>query len=211
MSELLNSIDARTRLAGTNKLEILLFALGLDNRTGRRETFGINVFKVREVMRTPPITAAPDMPAAVKGMVSLRGALVPVVDLATTSACKTAPHEIMIVTEYNHHTQGFLVESVDTILRLDWAQMRVPPEMLTSGLGGLVTAVTELEDGRLVMLLDVERILAETVKPRRQHAVRQYPAPSTRGSGGAVCRRFLGGARTDSAHPRRHGRTPSAR
>ena len=82
MSELLNSIDARTRLAGTNKLEILLFALGVDSRTGRRETFGINVFKVREVMRTPPITSAPDMPAAVKGMVSLRGALVPVVDLA---------------------------------------------------------------------------------------------------------------------------------
>lgn len=57
MSELLRNIDARTRLAGTNKLEILLFTLGTDPRTGRRETFGINVFKVREVMRTPPITA----------------------------------------------------------------------------------------------------------------------------------------------------------
>lgn len=52
MSELLKNIDARTKLAGTNKLEILLFSLGLDARTGRRETFGINVFKVREVMRT---------------------------------------------------------------------------------------------------------------------------------------------------------------
>ena len=61
MSELLKNIDARTRLAGTNKLEILLFTLGVDARTGRRETFGINVFKVREVMRTPAITAAPDM------------------------------------------------------------------------------------------------------------------------------------------------------
>ncbi|MBP6500275.1 MAG: chemotaxis protein CheW, partial [Thauera sp.] len=81
MSELLKNIDARTRLAGTNKLEILLFTLGVDARTGRRETFGINVFKVREVMRTPAITAAPDMPDAVQGMVSLRGALVPVVDL----------------------------------------------------------------------------------------------------------------------------------
>ena len=57
MSELLKNIDARTKLAGTNKLEILLFSLGLDSRTGRRETFGINVFKVREVMRTPPITS----------------------------------------------------------------------------------------------------------------------------------------------------------
>jgi two-component system chemotaxis response regulator CheV len=165
MSELLKNIDARTRLAGTNKLEILLFSLGTDLRTGRQETFGINVFKVREVMRTPAVTAAPDMPAAVKGMVSLRGILVPVVDLADFIGMQTeTPRDIMIVTEYNGHTQGFLVESVDTILRLDWAKMRVPPEMLTANLGGLVTAVTELQDGRLVMMLDVERILSETAK-----------------------------------------------
>ncbi|MDY0042876.1 MAG: chemotaxis protein [Desulforhabdus sp.] len=165
MSDLLKNIDARTRLAGTNKLEILLFSLGVDSRSGRCETFGINVFKVREVMRTPPITAAPDMPSSVKGMVSLRGALVPVVDLAEYIGMQPeSPRDIMIVTEYNGHTQGFLVEAVDTILRLDWAQMRVPPEMLTANLGGLVTAVTELQDGRLVMMLDVERVLAETSK-----------------------------------------------
>ncbi len=165
MSELLKNIDARTRLAGTNKLEILLFTLGTDSRTGRRETFGINVFKVREVMRTPPITAAPEMPSAVEGMVSLRGVLVPVVDLAKYAGMGTdTPREIMIVTEYNGHTQGFLVEAVDTILRLDWSQMRVPPEMLTANLGGLVTAVTELPGPKLVMLLDVEKVLSETTR-----------------------------------------------
>ena len=163
MSELLKSIDARTKLAGTNKLEILLFFLGVDQRTGRRETYGINVFKVREVMRTPPITSAPDMPAAVEGMVSLRGVLVPVVDLAKyTGITSDTPRDIMIVTEYAGHTQGFLVEGVDTILRLDWSKMRIPPEMLTAQTGGLVTAVTELEDGRLVMMMDVEKVLAET-------------------------------------------------
>jgi two-component system, chemotaxis family, chemotaxis protein CheV len=163
MSELLKSIDARTRLAGTNKLEILLFSLGEDMRTGRRETFGINVFKVREVMRTPPITAAPEMPSSVEGMVSLRGILVPIVDLAKYCGIQTdSPREIMIVTEYNGHTQGFLVEAVDTILRLDWSQMRVPPQMLTAQMGGLVTAVTELGEDRLVMMLDVEKVLAET-------------------------------------------------
>ncbi|UCV05762.1 chemotaxis protein [Dechloromonas denitrificans] len=163
MSELLKNIDARTKLAGTNKLEILLFFLGVDHRTGRRETYGINVFKVREVMRTPLITAAPEMPASVEGMVSLRGALVPVIDLAKYSGISAeTPREIMIVTEYNGHTQGFLVEGVDTILRLDWSKMRVPPEMLTAQTGGLVTAVTELEDGRLVMMMDVEKVLSET-------------------------------------------------
>ncbi len=170
MSELLKNIDARTRLAGTNKLEILLFTLGTDQKTGRRETFGINVFKVREVMRTPAITAAPEMPASVVGMVSLRGALVPVVDLARyVGVGADTPRDIMIVTEYNGHTQGFLVEAVDTILRLDWSQMRVPPDMLTANMGGLVTAVTELPENRLVMLLDVEKVLSETTRYDDSH------------------------------------------
>jgi two-component system chemotaxis response regulator CheV len=163
MSELLKNIDARTKLAGTNKLEILMFTLGVNVQTGRREVFGINVFKVREVMRVPAITQAPEMPQAVEGMVSLRGVLVPVIDLAKYTGIQTdTKPEIMIVTEYNGHVQGFLVEAVDTILRLDWSSMRVPPEMLTAQMGGLVTAVTELPDGRLVMMMDVEKVLAET-------------------------------------------------
>jgi two-component system, chemotaxis family, chemotaxis protein CheV len=163
MSNLLQQVDARTKLAGTNKLEILLFSLGTDRVSGRKESYGINVFKVREVMRTPEITRAPDMPAAVQGMVSLRGHLVPVIDLAKHAGIdvECAP-EIMIVTEYNGYTQGFLVDSVDTILRIDWANMKVPPDMLAKQTGGFVTSVTELESGKLVMMLDVERVLAET-------------------------------------------------
>lgn len=164
MSTLLKNVDARTRLAGTNKLEILLFTLGTDQAGGQRETYGINVFKVREVMRMPPITRAPDMPQAVEGMVSLRGALVPVVNLAGYAGITPArAPEIMIITEYNNQLLGFQVEAVDTILRLDWSAMRVPPEIITGRLGGLVTAVTELADGRLVMMLDVEAILAKTL------------------------------------------------
>jgi len=163
MSDLLKNIDARTKLAGTNKLEILMFSLGKDLRSGREETFGINVFKVREVMRIPEITRAPEMPPSVEGMVSLRGALVPVIDLAKYIGMETdCKPDIMIVTEYNGHTQGFLVKAVDNILRLDWSAMRVPPEMLLAELGGLVTAITELKDKRLVMMLDVEKVLSET-------------------------------------------------
>jgi two-component system chemotaxis response regulator CheV len=170
MSDLMKTIDARTKLAGTNKLEILLFSLGEDTRSSRRETFGINVFKVREVMRAPAVTRAPEMPDSVEGMVSLRGSLVPVIDLARYAGIPvSAPPDIMIVTEYNGSTQGFLVEAVDTILRLDWSAMRVPPEMLVSKMGGLVVAVTELKDDRLVMMLDVERILAETAGQDDEH------------------------------------------
>lgn len=167
MSELFRNVEARTRLAGTNKLEILLFTLGIDGRTGRRETFGLNVFKVREVLKAPPITAAPEMPGVVEGMVSMRGMLVPVIHLGRyTGITNGAACEVMVVTEYNGHTQGFLVEAVDTILRLDWGSMRVPPDLLNAHMSSLVTAVTELADGRLVMMLDVEKILAETAPPQ---------------------------------------------
>jgi two-component system chemotaxis response regulator CheV len=163
-SELLARIDARTKLAGTNKLEILLFSLGADRHSGRHETFGINVFKVREVMHAPQITCAPEMPPSVEGMVSLRGVLVPVVDLVKYVGVDSGKKPgIMIVTEYNQKVQGFLVDSVDTILRLDWSAMKVPPSMVNAQMGGLLTAVTELRDGRLVMMLDVEKILAETM------------------------------------------------
>ena len=140
MSDLMKNIDGRTKLAGTNKLEILLFTLGIDARSGRRETYGINVFKVREVMRVPEITRPPELPPSVEGMVSLRGQLVPIVDLVKyTGVQNDIKPEVMIVTEYNGHTQGFLVEAVDTILRLDWSSIRVPPDMFSSHNGGLVT------------------------------------------------------------------------
>lgn len=165
MAGLMQSVDERTRLAGANRLEILLFNLGRNLNSGREETFGINVFKVREVMRIPEITQAPEMPPAVEGMVSLRGQLVPVVDLA--KFCGVRPESqprIMIVTEYNKHTQGFLVHNVENILRLEWGQIKVPPPMITARMGGLVTAVTELKDGRIVMIMDVEKVLADTIQ-----------------------------------------------
>lgn len=163
MANFIQSVDERTNLAGTNKLEVLLFSLGKDINTQREEVFGINVFKVREVMHVPEITHAPDMPPSVVGMTSLRGIMVPVVDLAQFCGITLEkPPEILIVTEYNKHMQGFLVHSVENILRLQWSDIKVPPPMMADRMGGLVTAVTELKDKRIVMIMDVEKVLAET-------------------------------------------------
>ena len=159
----IQSVDDRTKLAGANKLEVLLFSLGQDEHSERDEVFGINVFKVREVMRVPEITHAPDMPDAVEGMVSLRGTMVPVVNLPKFCGVQSkSKPSILMITEYNKNVQGFLVDSVDMIQRLSWDQVKAPPPMMASRLGGLVTAVTELKDGRLVMIMDVEKVLAET-------------------------------------------------
>ena len=172
MNSPLKNAEARATLAGTNKLEILLFSLGADDAAGRSETFGINVFKVREVMRAPAITRPPDMPAMLEGMVSLRGTLLPVVSLARYAGLSTAKRgEIIIVAEYSGHMLGFLVESVSAILRLDWSAMRVPPQLVSSRAGGIITAVTELPDGTLVMMLDVESILSALLGEPREGRV----------------------------------------
>ncbi len=159
----IQSVDERTKLAGANRLEVLLFSLGFDRSVGREEVFGINVFKVREVMHAPEITHAPDMPPAVEGVVSLRGVMVPVINVAKFCGMDIDDKPgILIVTEYNRQTQGLLVQSVEHILRMEWSEIKVPPPMLAHRMGGLVTAITELQDKRIVMVLDVERILAET-------------------------------------------------
>ncbi len=163
MANFIQSVDDRTRLAGTNRLEVLLFNLGKDNHSGRTETYGVNVFKVREVMLVPEITQAPEMPPSVEGVVSLRGQVIPVINLPKFCGVQTddAPG-ILIITEYNKHVQGFLVHAVDMIERLAWEDVKVPPAMIAQQHGGLVTAVTELSDGRLVMIMDVEMVLAKT-------------------------------------------------
>lgn len=159
----MKSVDERTNLAGANRLEVLLFSLGFDNSSQRQEVFGLNVFKIREVIAVPEITHAPDMPNGVKGLVSLRGTMIPVIDLAHFCQMDVSePPSKLIVTEFNNSTHGLLVHSVEQILRMAWNDIRVPPPMLANRMGGLVTAVTELPDKRIVMVLDVEKVLAET-------------------------------------------------
>lgn len=146
------AVAERTNLAGTNKMELLLF------KVGSPETYGINVFKVKEVIRKVEITQAPSAPAFVAGMASLRGNLVSVIDLI--AACgNPAPDKppIMIVTEFSGTTQAFLVESVETIVRIDWGDIHQPPAMLSGQ--SKITGVTRLADGRLAAILDVEQIL----------------------------------------------------
>lgn len=155
---LLDAVDARTKLAGSNRMEILLFSLGT------QEIFGINVFKVREVSQTPFITKTPNMPGGVEGLISLRGNVIPVISLGKVMNIigrNPGLGASMMVTEYSKRTLGFLVDSVDRIIRVDWEQVRAP-ENVSSSSNGFITAITELPDGKLVSILDVESIMAST-------------------------------------------------
>lgn len=148
----LAAIDARTNLAGTNKMELLLFTLGTE------QIYGINVFKVKEIIRKVEITQSPFPPEHVLGMASLRDELVPVIDLISFCG-NQQPNKppVMIVTEFSHTTQAFLAATVETIIRVDWGDIQQPPHMLEGR--SKLTGVTKLADGRLVSILDVEQLL----------------------------------------------------
>lgn len=156
---LIDTVDARTQLAGSNRMEILLFDVGTN------ETFGINVFKVREVSKTPVITRTPNMSSGVEGLISLRGSIIPVVALGKVMKLSGATEgrgKAMMVAEYSKRTLGFLVNSVDRIIRVDWDKVHAPSTNQSSGASEYITAITELPDGKLVSILDVEQILADT-------------------------------------------------
>jgi two-component system chemotaxis response regulator CheV len=157
---LLSMVDEKARLAGSNRMELLLFS------RGGPETYGINVFKVREVCEMRAITPTPNVPQAVRGIMSLRGAIIPVISLADHLAgAGSGPTDgsgKLVITEFSSHTQAFLVADVDRIVRVAWDRVKAPQSRLT-GAAGIITAITELPDGKLVSILDVEQILADVM------------------------------------------------
>ncbi|SDU00295.1 chemotaxis protein [Halopseudomonas salegens] len=158
MAGVLDTVNQRTRLVGENRLEILLFQLA------GPQYFALNVFKIREVLQLPKMTLMPDRHQHVVGVIHLRGQTIPVIDLSGAIGLhpqKADANSTVIVTEYNQSVQAFLVGSVDRILNLNWDTVQPPPR--SAGRSHYLTAITRLEDMRLVEIIDVEKVLAEIV------------------------------------------------
>ncbi|MFT4632852.1 MAG: two-component system chemotaxis response regulator CheV [Candidatus Pseudothioglobus sp.] len=153
----LESVNQRTQLVGQNRLELLLFRLGTD------QLFGINVFKVREVLNCPRLHKMPKSHRVVRGISHVRGTSIAVIDMGASvgmSFIDCPEDHLVIITEYNKHIQGFLVDSVDRIINKNWEEVLPPPA--GSGLNSYLTAVTHHE-GQLIEIIDVEKIIAEIV------------------------------------------------
>lgn len=163
-------IDERTNLTSSNKFELLLFRLGADPHGVRSELFGINVFKIREIVPMQEITKAAGTQSPMLGMVNIRGQIISVIDLPTVVGCvpKTGLN-ILLVTEYARSTQAFAVESVEEIVRLEWSQV-LSAESKAGG--NFVTSIARLDDdesgNRLAQVLDVEQILHEIMPSTRE-------------------------------------------
>ena len=155
MAGLLDTVNQRTQLVGQNRLELLMF------RLNGRQRFGINVFKVKEVLQCPPLTILPKLNSVVRGVAHIRGNTISVIDLSLATGgrpIQDLSKAFIIISEYNRSVQGFLVSSVERIININWEAILPPPK--GTGRFSYLTAVTEV-DKELVEVLDVEKILHE--------------------------------------------------
>ncbi|MBF7995542.1 chemotaxis protein [Rahnella laticis] len=165
MDNFQKEIDERTNLTSSNRFELLLFRLGSSPDEEQSELFGINVFKLREIVPMPALTKAAGMSSPMMGMTNIRGEIIPVIDLPAVVGCvpKTGLN-ILLVTEYARSTQAFAVESVDDIVRLEWSQVLAAESGVKSR---NITSIARLDNdkssNRLALVLDVEQILHDII------------------------------------------------
>ena len=157
MDNVLDNINRRTQLVGKNRLELLMF------RLEDGELYGINVFKVREVINCPQLTTVHSAHAVVRGVANVRNRTLSVIDLGLAikgPSVENDKESYVIITEFNRSIQGFMVQSVERIINLKWEDVRLPPEGADAD--SYINAVTTFE-GELVQLIDVEHVLTEVV------------------------------------------------
>ncbi len=155
MASVLDSVNQRTQLVGQNRLELLLFRLNSD------QLYGINVFKVKEVLQCPALNQLPQRHHVVRGVAHIRGGTISIMDMNRAignQSIENIEDSFVIITEYNGSTQGFLVQGVERIINMNWEDIHPPPK--GAGKENYLTAVTKIDE-RLVEIIDVEKILAE--------------------------------------------------
>ncbi|MGD2119596.1 MAG: chemotaxis protein [Chromatiales bacterium] len=155
MAGVLHGVDMRTQLAGENRLELLLFKLN------GPQPYGINVFKVQEVIQCPELTELPSSHPSVRGIAHMRGRTITIMDLSQAIGGPPIAdwqEKFVVVTEYNGHVQGFLVDAVDRIINMNWEDILPPPKGAAGN--SYMTAVTKVEN-QLVEIIDVEKVMKE--------------------------------------------------
>lgn len=142
--------------SGTNELEIMEFTVG-------GELFGINIAKIREIMRAQETKRMPNSHNFVEGIFKQRGEVITVIDLAkclNIERSENKSHDIFILTHFNKLNFAFRVESVVGIDRVSWENIKKPDKVIYSGEDSVATAIAEYKD-RLITILDFEKIIAD--------------------------------------------------
>jgi purine-binding chemotaxis protein CheW len=143
---------ARASAAGG---EYLTFRLGA-------EEYGIDILKVQEIRSYEPPTRIANAPAFIKGVVNLRGVIVPIVDLRVKLACDSVEYNgftVVIVLNVRGRVVGAVVDSVSDVLELAADAIKAAPEMHTAVDTGFITGIGSIND-RMLILMDIEALMS---------------------------------------------------
>jgi len=139
--------------------EYLSFTLG-------NEHYGVDILNVQEIRGYDGVTRIPDAPECIKGVINLRGTIVPVMDLRLKLGLEHAEYDaftVMIVINFNQRVVALVVDSVSDVIELDPSQLRAPPEL---GNGNAVDArcISGIGtvDERMLIVLNIESLMIET-------------------------------------------------
>jgi len=164
-------MNDKTLKVGSNELELVDFRLFKKEPDGTvyEGIYGINVAKVREIIKMPKLTELPGSEDYIEGIFDLRGVVVPVVDLAKWMGIDVpdeneAPiKKRVIITEFNNILIGFIVHDAKRIRRISWAD--IEPASFNASQGRLdkskITGITRIEEGEILLILDLESIVEE--------------------------------------------------
>ena len=148
---------------GTNELEIIEFLIYVENDKGEEvpQYYGINVAKVREIIKTPTVTDVPKTNPNIEGMVNLRGEVIPMINLPKWLNLKTTRKLTkVIITEFNEVVNGFMVNEVNRIYRISWQDVMQPSELSGAENQNCITSVIRMGE-KLILMLDFEKILGD--------------------------------------------------
>jgi purine-binding chemotaxis protein CheW len=162
----------------SRELHIVGFQVG-------RETYGVPITSLHEIVRVPEITAVPDAPQYMEGVINLRGKIVSVIDLRKRLGEKKVTcsrRNRILVIEHNGRLSGLIVDSASEVLKIPAADVEESPTSLREGSINCVTGLGKYK-GRLIVLLDMTKLLDFNVAQRRTgNAQAQVPAEARRGA-----------------------------
>jgi len=161
-------MDDNSLKIGSNEMELVDFRI-LKEEDGEvyEGIYGINVSKVREIIRVPNLTELPGTPEFIEGIFDLRDVVIPVVNLANwmgiTPPADAMANSRVIITEFNNVLIGFVVHEAKRIRRINWND--IEPASFMSGTGSLdsnkITGVTKIEGDNVLLILDLESVVQD--------------------------------------------------
>ncbi len=171
-----------TQNLSANQLELVDFRVfeAREDGTIYEGIYGINVSKVREIIVLPPLTRVPDAHPVIEGLFNLRGVQLPAVNLARWLRVQEAPpagvSRKAIVAEFSRHTLGLIIHQAQRIRRVAWDHVKPPPPLVQQQHGNSIVGTTTVDDDRTLLLLDVERVVADLEGPADALAAAAAPA-----------------------------------